>query len=179
MGYSKAIRAFNRVKGFLDEMVAKQEVLIWPAPDAAKLAYYIREGIKVAKLRVADEQYPDKDRFKPFASLSAKYIVKVRGATVVAEPREFAPESSASDALKRMVLDDVEGPLEIVGAAIKHKVPEMFFPLADRSFSSLERIYAWSSKHDYFIVSSDVGVTLTKTDPGEIAWQPSSPVGSS
>lgn len=179
MGYSKAIRAFNRVKGFLDEMVSKQETLVWPSTDAAKLAYYIREGIKVAKQRVADEQYPDKDRFRPYAGLSAKYIVRVKGVTVVAEPREFAPDLTAQDVLKRMVLEDVEGPLEIVGATIKHKAPEMFFPLGDRSPASLERIYAWSSKNNYFIVSSDVGITLTKTDPGEIAWQPSQPVVSS
>lgn len=174
MGYGKSIRAFNRVKGYLDEMVSKNEIIIWTVADPAKTSYNIREGIKVAKERAHDETYPTKDAFKPYASLLAKFIVRVKGVTVIAEPRDLLPEMTAGEALHRMVIDDVTDPLEIVGAAIKHKVPEMFFPSADLSDAALLRIYAWSSKHDYFIVASDVGVTLTKTDPGEIAWHESS-----
>jgi hypothetical protein len=174
MGYGKSIRAFNRVKGYLDEMVSKNQVITWQVDDPAKTSYNIREGIKVAKERAHDESYPNKDAFKPYASLLAKFIVRVKGVTVVAEPRDIIPEMTASTALHRMVVEDVSDPLEIVGAAIKHKVPELFFPSADLSDEALSRIYAWSSKHDYFIVASDVGVTLTKTDPGEIAWHASS-----
>ena len=179
MGYSKAIRAFNRVRNYLDEMVDKNEPIVWPTDDAATLAYNIREGIKVARDRVLDEQYPNRESFKPFAALKAKYIVRVKGLTVVAEPRDFAPQLSANAVLNRMVIEEVVGPLEIVGAAIKHKAPEMFFPSADLTTEDLERVYTWSSKHEYFIVFSDVGVTLTKTDPGEIAWHPSNQTASS
>jgi len=174
MGYSTSIRAFNRVKAYLDEMAAKNEPLVWPATDAAKLAYYIREGIRIAKGRVSDTKTPKNtlDFFQPYSSLSAKYVIRVKGNNVVAEPRELIPNLPASEVLKRMVIEEVEEPLEIVGAVIKHKAPEMFFPMGDNSPENLARIYAWSSKNDYFIVSSDVGITLTKTDPGEIAWRP-------
>ena len=174
MGYSKSIRAFNRVKGFLDEMVAKNEPIVWPASDPSKLAYYIREGIKVAKDRANDEKHPTRETYRPFSSLSSKYLLRVKGGTVIAEPRDMLPELIASAVLSRMVIEDVVDPLEIVGAVIKHKAPELFFPSADLSLDTLQRVYAWSSKHDYFIVVSDIGITLTKTDPGEIAWQPES-----
>ena len=179
MGYSKSIRAFNRVRKFLDEMVDKNEPIVWPSDDAATLAYNIREGIKVAKDRALDETHPNREAYNPFAALGAKFIVRVKGLTVVAEPRDFSPQLSANTALNKMTIDDVVGPLEIVGAAIKHKAQDMFFPDADLTTEDLVRVYTWSSKHDYFIVYSDVGVTLTKTDPGEIAWHPSSPTASS
>lgn len=179
MGYSKSIRAFNRVKKYLDEMVEKQEVLSWPAEDSAKLAYYIREGIKVAKLRAADNEYPNREQFKPYISLSAKFVVRDKGKQVVAEPRELVPTISASEALKKIVLEDVIEPLEVVGAVIKHKSDIMFFPEADLDSNSLEKIYGWTSRHDYFIVVSDVGITLTRTDPGEIAWHPNQSAASS
>lgn len=174
MGYSTSIRAFNRVKRYLDEMVSKNEQLVWEAPDAAKLAYYIREGIRIAKGRVSDSKTPKQnlDFFQPYSSLSAKYVVRVKDNNVVAEPRDLIPQLAASEVLRRMVIEEAENPLEIVGALIKHKAPEMFFPNGDESPENLAKIYAWSSKNDYFIVASDVGVTLTKTDPGEIAWRP-------
>src|SRR5689334_8261726 len=119
MGYSKSIRAFNRVKNFLDEMVAKHETLTWQVDDPSKTAYNIREGIKVAKERANDESYPLKEQYRPFAGLAAKYLVRVKGATVIAEPRELVPQATPANVVSRMVLEDLISPFEVVGAAIK------------------------------------------------------------
>lgn len=169
MGYSTSIRAFNRVRNYLDEMRGNTARLSWRVPDPGKTAYQIREGIKVAKLRTREKP----DEFRDYASLASKYIIRSGEGEVIAEPRDLVPEITPSQAISsRMTLPNLESNLEIVGAVITHKIADMFFPDADSSDENLVSIYSWSSKNGYHIIKSDVGITLTKNEPGDIEWKP-------
>jgi hypothetical protein len=95
------------------------------------------------------------------------------GKKVIAEPRDIMPLDTIRAGMGRMVLHDLSDVLEVVGAALMHKAPEMFFPDADDfTPEELSQLYAWASKNEYFIIPSDDGVTLTQNDPGDLAWKP-------
>jgi hypothetical protein len=170
MAYSKSVKALNRVKENLDQMLASSSQITWQADNPTELAFRIREGINVAKVR-AREEGPNRNVFIAYAQLSAKFIVRVGAGIVIAEPRDIMLETP-KEAISKQVLPGLSSDMEIVGAAIMHKTPVMFFPDATDEPGDLNVIYAWAQKHSYFLVSSEEGLTLTKTDPGEIAWHP-------
>ncbi|MBA2706045.1 MAG: hypothetical protein H0U60_19580 [Blastocatellia bacterium] len=171
MGYSKSVKALNRVREYLDQMLASSSQIQWQEDKPHELAFRIREGINVAKQRAKDADSPNRNTFIQYAQLSAKFIVRVGVGVVVAEPRDVMLETP-KEAISKQVLPGLSSDMEIVGAAIVHKTPVMFFPDATNEPGDLNVIYAWSQKHSYFLVSSEEGLTLTKTDPGEIAWNP-------
>lgn len=163
MGYTKSPFAIQRVEAFLKQMLESSTSLEWTVSDAYKVAYYIREGIAVAKAKKSD-----------YAVLSGKYIIRARGNKLIAQLRIAEPSIiELKRTLNRIVINDVRTILEILGALIKHKAEEMIFPEAQLDEESLGRLYLWTNANGYFIVVSDSGaITVTVADPGELKWMP-------
>lgn len=162
MVYSKNSQAYTRVKEFLNQMIASTERLEWVVEDASKTQYLIQEAITTSG-------WPgraDQPEFKAIAELRAKYIIRVNGkeSKIIAEPRA----KTALPSFKTMQLDGLSDPLEIIGAALEHNGQKMFFPDGEAT----EELYNWCSGNGYWIVESDIGITLTKQDPGDLAWKP-------
>jgi hypothetical protein len=153
MGYSKNTRAAQRVANHLNEMIAVdgRKTITWQDEDAARRSYQIREAMSLPAYR----------------HLKIKYIIRTRGNKIIAEPRALDPLPTQ---LGTMTLYEVSDVLEIIGAALQHKANELFFP--DARDVDFPKLYNWTSRNGYFIIPSDEGVTLTKADPGDIAWTP-------
>lgn len=164
MGYSKSTAAIDRVRSLLRQLViANGDEVAWPNEEPDKLAYYIREGINSAIIH-ADESTEN----TMFAKLKTQYVIKSKAGRTIASPRSILPIENLKQSMQKMVLNEPISLLEVVGAAIKHKAPEMYFPNAD--IDDLNKLYAWTSKNDYFIIKGE-GITLTKT-ASNLAWLP-------
>lgn len=168
MGYTTNRRAITRVKQHLDQMVAAENKIVWPANEPSKLAYQIREGITVSK-DAAILEGKAVEPYHSYAKLKSKFIIRVESGTVVAEPRDGMPIEAV---IAAVTIPYVTDEMEIVGAAIKHKAPELFFPNANLLKMDAETLYNWTERNGYYIVGGENGVTLIKDDPGIIAWRP-------
>ncbi len=72
-----------------------------------------------------------------------------------------------------MTVPEVNTVLAIVGAVLTHKASEMYFPDAKLNESDLVALAGWATPAGYFIINNyDNGVTLTKSNPGEMVWVP-------
>jgi len=165
MGYSKSSKAILRVKDYLDEMVEKNERLEWELEDNVGIAFKIRQAMAQASTRVnqGDETYAE------YARLKSKYLIRTMFGKVIAEPRDVTDVVKAQQTANHMRLSGLGTSLEIVGAAIQHKADEMYFP--DAYTNQASEVYPWAQKNGYYIVVGE-GMTLTKNDPGELAWKP-------
>lgn len=139
--------------------------------DPHNLAYLIRQGIKAAGHFAVKDGQP----VEPYASyhkLGSRYILRAKRGVVEAELRDrLMIDIVRNDMKARIVINNVADELEIVGAIIKHKANEMFFPGANED--ALETVYEYAKKHEYYLVwDKEAGLTVTKTHPGEAAWQP-------
>lgn len=126
------------------------------------LGYYLREAMTLAK----------KYKIAPYEELKDKWIIRDRGDRITAELRSRTPLEAMRIAISKLVLSNLVSLNEIVGACINHKAEEMYFPDADITDEEAGTLYLWSIKNGYFIVVGN-GVTITKTDPGDVAWIPS------
>lgn len=173
MGYSKHIRAFNRVKHILDALLttnAHFEVNSPPGMDASKFAYYIREGIFCAEYHYKQ----GKENFKPYAELKLKYTFKAQNQVVKCTPR--LDLLTPIETLARMNISGVSSTIAVLGAAIMHKAPEMHFPQASIETINPETLAKWAEQNGYFlVVEGNNSITLTKQDPGDLAWKPQTP----
>lgn len=152
MGYSKKINPLFRE--YLAQLESANSPVEWIAAEPSKFAYKLREALNSNP------------------KLKARFIVKVLPGRVRAEPRyELDIANSGIEKHSKMVLGDVTDIYEIVGAAIKHKGTELYFPNAELDTDDLTKLYSWAVANKYFIVSGE-GITLTAENPGEIAWKP-------
>lgn len=174
MGYSKSPRAVHRVVKYLDEMLREDAQIEWVSEDPSKLAYQLNDGIAAARHLALDREKRPVEPYATYSHLKAKFIIKIASGKVVAEPRDVVPLMNVRAGMSRMTIHELSDVLEIVGAAIKHKAPEMYFPDADSFTADLPQLYAWATRNGYFIIPSDDGITLTQNDPGELAWEPES-----
>lgn len=162
MGYSGNKAAVERVKPLLDQMVQAQQDLTWPSTNAHMLCYHIREAMTVA----------EKLKIEPYDGLKVNWIIRNRGTKVVAERKNVETLQALQAAMSNMELENVDSAMGIVGAAIMHKAHQMYFPDARLNPDDVLALYSWCHKHGYFLVVAEVGVTITKDDPGEVAWTP-------
>jgi len=162
MAYTKSEFAITRVQKYLKQMEEAQSSIEWVAEEPHKLAYLIREGLSVAK-----------KLNHPFAELSKKFILRAKAHKVVAELRVSDPSIiELQRILNKMRIEKVSTLLEVVGATIKHKADEMYFPDAvGLTYDEITRLYNWTKTNDYFIIVGD-GITLSKVDPGDAKWIP-------
>ena len=162
MGYSKNEASINRVKSLLDQMVKANTDLTWPTKDAHMLGYHLREAMTLAK-RIGKA---------PYETLKDKFTIRNRGDKVVAELKIVESVQALQQLMSKMELPEVHTIVEIVGAAISHDAGQIYFPDAVLSTEDSTELYGWTSKHGYFLIVAEVGVTITKEDPGEVAWTP-------
>jgi hypothetical protein len=172
VGYTKSKRAIKHVEIYLQQLVVAKGSVEFPVDDASKFAYYLREAFKVAKLFAKDEAGNLVQPFADYAALHARFIVRVKGNTVVCEPRDDVTIPTLREQFTQINIPDVKDTLGIIGAAIKHKASTMVFPHASKETIDAGRVFHWASNNEYFLVVSENHVTLTKIDPGELAWHP-------
>jgi hypothetical protein len=172
MGYSKSPRAVHRVVKYLDDMLREDAQIEWVSTNPAKLAYQLNDGLHAARYLAVDRDKHPVEPYATYSHLKAKFILRVGEGKVIAEPRDVVPLTNVRAGMSRMTIHELSDVLEIVGAAIKHKAPEMFFPDADEKTVDLPQLYAWASRNGYHIIPSDDGITLTQNDPGDLAWVP-------
>lgn len=123
MGYSKNPLSIERMEKFLDLMLDSDSTLEWETPDPNKLAYYVREAISAAEKIWIDE--PGNLKMQGYASLKAKFIIRIRGNKVIAEPRNALPMAvSQVKKLKTVYLPEITTLSEIVGAVARYIVGE-------------------------------------------------------
>lgn len=172
MGYSKSKRAVRKVEPYLVQMVDAQGEIQFPAEEPSDFAYRLREGIYAAKENALDQQKNPVQPFAQYASLNAKYLIRVKGPMVVCEPRDIVPIARLRVTLGHVNIPEVHDTLGIIGAAITHKAPVMIFPDAKSELIEPRKVYTWAQTNGYFLVLSDAHLTLTKEDPGALAWKP-------
>lgn len=162
MGYSKNEAAITRVKSLLDQMVASKTDLTWPTKDAHMLGYHLREAMTLAK----------KIGRSPYDLLKDRWTIRNRGDRVVAELKEIESVQALQTLMSKMELPELHTVVEIVGAAIAHEAGQIYFPDAVLDEKQAHELYNWTSKNGYHLIVAEVGVTITKNDPGEAAWTP-------
>ena len=123
MGYSKNPTAVQKVERFLSLMVEANENLEWETTDPDKLAYYIREGIFASAVMYRDN--PENERFKGFAELKSKFVLKIKANKVIASLRSEIPLAVMSvKKLKSIYLPNISTLTEVVGAVAKYVIEE-------------------------------------------------------
>ncbi len=123
MGYSKNPIAIDRMSKFLDLMFDSDAVLEWETPDPNKLTYYLRDAIAAAEKILRTD--PENVRMLNYASLKGKFIIRIKGNKVIAEPRNALPMAvSQVKKLKSVYLPDITSLSAIVGAVAKYIVGE-------------------------------------------------------
>ena len=171
MGYSTSIRAVKKMENYLTQMVNSSEKITWVTDDPSQLAYRILNAFHAAKYNALNSRKEPVEPYASYARLKSKFTIKTGKGTVIAEPTEIIPFEAIKHGLNRITIPNLSTHLEVIGAALAHKAPEMFFPnVVDED--ELPLIYVWGSKHGYYLIPSDDGLTLTQTDPGELAWNP-------
>lgn len=174
MGYSKHIRAVKRVQPILDQLLEATSNVEWESDNPVADAYAMREGIYAASIRQLTPDGEPNEPFYSYARLSAKYVFRTAANKVIAELRDVVPIVALQRAHSTMIIREVEDEMGVVGAAILHKAPRMYFPDASPETTDLIAVHQWACQNEYHIVVSDEGITLTKENPGELAWTPSS-----
>lgn len=162
MGYSNNSAVIARVRPLLDQMVKATSDLVWPSKDPHMLGYHIREAMTYAKAREID----------PYKGLKSQWIIRNRGDRVVAERRDVIAFEALQSAMQKMEIENLHSVVEIVGAAIAHKAHHIYFPDAILTPDERLMLWKWARSNEYYIVVAEVGVTLTKENPGEAAWTP-------
>lgn len=158
MGYSKSKRVIRRVETYLQQMVDARGQIEFPADDAARFAYELREGINASRHFAATGEEP----FISYAKLHPKYVIRTKGTRVICEPRDVILSVKAQT-LGQVSIPDVVDPLGIIGAAIMHKAPIMIFPDAsDETIIDKSKLQTWCEKNSYELIVADNHVTLTR-----------------
>lgn len=164
MSYVHTARSVTRVQQILDDLLAADGAREWPARNAHKLAYHIREAFAAA------EQLAE---FHKYAVLREKFIIRAENGKVRAEPRVKQPfEAEASFTMTKVSLPGLKSNDEAIGAAIKHNVEEVHLP---DFLDNLQLLFKWTSANKVYIINHfGAGITLTRRRPSpEVEWLPS------
>lgn len=164
MGYGTSERAIKRVQQHLDRLVSANEHVEFEADDPGRLAYYLREAIHAAAKR---------DPTSPYARLKAKFLLRTLAGKVRAELRDAVPVMALREQMNVMHIPEAADELDVVGAAIKHKLHTMHFPNANED-CAVGDVHSWAKQNGYYVIvhDEDNGITLTKDNPGELAYDP-------
>jgi len=168
MPYARSKKAIQRVEHILRELLTATDDVVYQSLEPAKLAYQLHEGLKSAAV------YPE---YQAYADLRAKFVIRLKPGRVLLEfrGRPLVALKVVREQLSKMTVPEVADALGIVGAALTHKASEMVFPDAILNDDALATLHRWTSENGYHIINNyDRGVTLTKTHPGELAWEPPS-----
>jgi hypothetical protein len=151
MPYTASPRKVVRVLRYLKDMLDSNVQLEWTHERPVQLAYWIREAMAAA---ARNEGEP----YEQFAALKAKFIIRVVGTKVVAEPR--VPTFTASQGSLAVInLPGLTSALEIIGAAVNHRKEKMYFP---DGTATVNELAPWAAKNGYEVLVSSTGITLVK-----------------
>lgn len=168
LGYSKNPTTITRVEPFLELMFNTDSALEWETPDPQKLAYYLREGIAAAVTVLKKD--PTNEKMLNFVSLRAKFVIRIKGNKVVAEPRNALPMAvSQVKKLKTVYLPDITDLSQIVGAVAKYMVEEnkeqIRIPDYDLTEKELDQLGLYlDAKSLHYIIIDDVLVIGEEKD---------------
>lgn len=162
----------RKVEPYLQQMVQAEGEIQFPAEEPGDFAYKLREGIEASKHHALDHLKRPIEPFISYAGLKSKYLIRVKGPLVICEPRDLVPIARLKTALGQVAIPEVIDTLGIIGAAITHKAPILVFPDAKEASVDCNRLSFWASQNGYYLVVGDNHVTLTKADPGSLAWHP-------
>lgn len=168
MPYARSRKAIMRVEPILRELLNAQDDVTYQSLEPQKLSYQLHEAFKSALV------YPE---YALYAPLRDKFTIRLRAGKVVAElkSKQLVALKVVKEQLSKMTIVEVNTVLGIVGATVTHKASEMYFPDAKLGEGELATLENWATPAGYFIINNyDNGVTLTKVNPGEMAWSPSS-----
>jgi hypothetical protein len=180
MGYSTNPKSIEKVRSHLELMVAELEAaakdqrpvrdIKWAVSgNAIKLAYWIRQALVLARKNPTPQ-------YKRYAELSDHFIIRSSDNSVSAVPKDISEIAKLADTLSKMTLSDLESVYEVVGALIQHNAnaktkSEFYFPDAALNQEDLEKLYSWAVTNGFHIIVGE-GITVTSTDPGDLAWKP-------
>ena len=166
MSYARSKRSVIKVENILKQLLEAKDDLIFQSLEPQKLAYHIHEGMRSVAF------YPE---YSLYTQLRDKFVIRVRSNKVVAELRNktIVALATVSEQLGKMTIVDVDNVMSVIGACVKHKAGEIYFPAAQFNDTMLNELYQWSEPAGYFIINHGVmGITLTRVHPGEINFVP-------
>ena len=162
MGYARTRSAVLRVEKILEALLLSEEDLAFPTDTPSKLAYHIHNGVYAAR------GFPE---YNKYGRLLDKYRIRIRPSKVVCEVRDRSSDfmPGLKEQLSKMTFDEVDNVEGVVGAIIRHKPKEAYFPSFDGDMATL---FKWTEQNGYHIIDhDDAGITLTN-EPTTLAWQP-------
>lgn len=172
MVYSRSKKSIKKVELYLQQLVASDKDIDFPTEDPLKFAYKLREGINASRFFALDPDGNVNESYAAYSRLNSKYIIRIEGQIVKCELRDVVPVVKLRESMSTMSIPEVSETLGIIGAAIQHKVPELIFPDASEDTVDPLAIYNWAQHNGYFLIVAESHVTLTKNNPGELAWNP-------
>lgn len=163
MGYSKSKISVERCKDLLQHLAKAEADVSVRSTDPFKLAYKVREALRVAKLY--PQTYPD------FQNLGEKFVIKSKQDKVVFELRHSIVTNAIVELAQSLTLNlpECKSIFEIIGALVKHKPVEVEFPNAGIT-GQLDVLYNWTSKNGYYI-NNVTPLVISKTETKE-SWNP-------
>lgn len=166
MSYTPTKNAVIKVEYILKDLLNAQDDCAFGSLEPQKLAYHIHEAM--ASVNVLEE-------YTQYRGLKDKFRFRVRQGKVVAELKGKPVDAFrlVQETLSKMRIDEVDNVVGIIGACLANKVTEIYFPSAVLREDDLRTLLTWTEDTSWYIINHDeAGVTLTKTNPGELAWSP-------
>jgi hypothetical protein len=151
MGYSTSNRSVKKIQRILDKLIdlepnAKLEI---QTDDAKRLTYAIHEGFRTIK--------DNPTGFPDYVEIAERFRVRNKGSIVYIEPKAYlvGDIKELAEAIRSLVVPDVHGTLQIIGAIIKHKAPKLSFPNAQLEPTDVERLRKWCKDQNYEIIETE------------------------
>ena|SRR5256885_14701817 len=171
MSYSRNKSSLKRVQKILDDLLLSinsesNDDVILMSSSPNKLSYQLHEALEVA------DTYKEYNRYRV---IREHYRIRVKFDRVIAEckVRPVNAKVILSDQLNKMTVNDATSVLEIIGAAIKNSLNELYYPNVELTDDELSELYKWTSVNKYYIINNyEAGITLTRNDPGELKYEP-------
>ena len=135
MAYIKSVKALQRVKPFLDELVNNRKTHVWKTSDPKKLAYQLHNAFQVARTL----------NLPMYADLSARYAIKTSATEVIAAIKEIPVVDACHN------FEDIKDVLDAVQALSqlgKTQLP-IAFPALERTKENRDILISWSEANGY------------------------------
>lgn len=163
MGYSKNRNVFLRVQTQLDILLKLEgdEIFI-PSTTPRETIYALREGINYS----SEHNLPEYNKIKELfilKELKEGILIKRRKQINFQTPIQQLAKS------QHLVVENATNLMEVLGALIKHKAPEMEFPKAIVKGDALLRLESWANKNNYIIKQSEPHILMVKNTDAEEA----------
>lgn len=170
MGYANSPKVIQRVKKYLDQLVAmegKKIEWIIEVSDGSnaqqRFIYYLREAFN----------YATKHDIPPYNKLKSLYTIKQVGSMkIIAEPKSTDAVVVLSETMSKLELPEIDSLISLIGAVVQNAhADEIWFPNVDLSSDELRTLHKFVKDKNKFMIVGE-GVTVLSNDPGDISWSP-------